>query len=128
MESMDLDAAALAQVDVLTQALAAARRGVAVAGKVQLRRLPLAELVHEREDDELVVAGRARVGQGRLAIVLAPVDGDAAGVACGKERHQEDAHELEGSQSSPCHGFSSSTCPIGYNCSCRLTVVKFYES
>ena len=66
-----------------------------MAGEVQLRRLALAELVDESEDDELVVPLRTRIGQGRLAVVLAPVDGDATGMACGKERHQEGGHEQE---------------------------------
>jgi hypothetical protein len=83
-----------------------ARRGVAVTGQVQLRRLPLSELVHEGEDDVLVVARRTRVGQGRLAVVLPPVDGDAAGMACIQERHKEGGNDQEDSGSSACHGFS----------------------
>jgi len=82
-----------------------------VPGEVQVRRLALAELVDEGEDDELVVPGRARSGQGRLAVVLTPVHGDAAGVACGDERHQDGGNELEVSvsESSACHGFSVPT-------------------
>jgi hypothetical protein len=75
-----------------------------VAGQVQLWRPALAELENEGEDDELVLAGRARRGQGCFSRVLAPVYGDSAGVARNEERQQEDGNELEGSERSACHG------------------------
>nr|ACN33775.1 unknown [Zea mays] len=92
----DLDAHALARLDVRAHARAPAARRVAVARQVQRRRLAPAERREEGHVDEPVVARGAGLRQRPLVAVLAPVDGDAAaGARCGgypAQCHQHRGH------------------------------------
>lgn len=80
MDRKTLNPLPLAVTDAVADDPAAARGGVAVAGKVDLRGAAAAELVEEGQVHVGVPPSGAGLRQGPLVAVLAPVDGYAASV------------------------------------------------